>query len=78
LHEALGGRVPIVGVAKTAFRGDTGAAEVLRGESAKALLVSAAGMSLDEAVDGVRRMAGEHRIPTLLKRVDHLARGLAG
>jgi len=76
LHEALGGRVPVVGVAKTAFRGDTGAAQVMRGESAKPLLVSAAGIPLDEAAEGVRRMAGEHRIPTLLKRVDHIARGL--
>ncbi|WP_394833006.1 endonuclease V [Pendulispora rubella] len=78
LHEALGGRVAVVGAAKTAFRGETGAVLVLRGESAKPLLVSAAGIPLDEAADGVRRMAGEHRIPTLLKRVDHLARGLSG
>ncbi|WP_394843553.1 endonuclease V [Pendulispora brunnea] len=78
LHEALGGRVAVVGVAKTAFRGETGAAQVLRGESAKPLLVSAVGIPLDEAADGVRRMAGDHRIPALLKRVDHLARGLLG
>jgi deoxyribonuclease V len=75
LHEALGGGIPVVGVAKTAYRGETGALELLRGQSAKPLFISAIGIALEDAMDGVRAMHGAHRIPTLLQRVDHLARG---
>jgi len=42
------------------------------------LYVTAAGMRLQEAADRIQRMHGPHRIPTLLKRVDTLARGSAG
>ena len=38
------------------------------------LLVSAVGMPIEEAVAGVKRMHGPHRVPTLLKRVDRLSR----
>jgi deoxyribonuclease V len=75
LHLALGG-VPVVGVAKTEYRGAP-AASVLRGASAKPLFVSAIGLEEAEAADGVRRMYGRHRLPLLLQRADHLARGLA-
>jgi deoxyribonuclease V len=76
LHEALEGAAAVVGVAKTAFRGETGAVALLRGESARPLFVSAVGISIDDAVAGVRAMHGAHRLPTLLQRVDHLARGI--
>lgn len=75
LHEALGGRVPVVGVAKTAFRGSPDAAHVLRGESQAPLFVTAIGLDLAAAADGVRRLHGPHRLPALLKRADALARG---
>jgi len=75
LFEALGSRVPVVGVAKTAFAGaESIALPVLRGESQKPLLVTAAGMEPDLAAERVRSMHGRHRIPTLLKRVDRLCR----
>jgi deoxyribonuclease V len=74
LHQALGSTA-VVGVAKTRYR-DAPGVEVLRGRSANPLFVSAIGIDLAEAVAGVRRMHGDHRIPTLLKRADHLARGL--
>lgn len=76
LFEALGRRVPVVGVAKTAFAGATGALEVCRGASKQPLFVTAAGMDAAVAADHVRAMQGAHRIPTLLRRVDHLCRGL--
>ena len=44
LHEALGGNIAVVGVAKTQFAGAGGVA-VLRGGSQKPLLVTAAGMA---------------------------------
>ena len=74
LHEALG--MVVVGVAKTPYRGTVPAARVFRGGSAKPLFVSAIGLGLENAADGVRRMHGDHRIPVLLKRTDQLARGL--
>ena len=75
LYEALGGKVPVIGVAKTAFRSAEGVAvPVLRGESQRPLFVTAAGMDAQSAADGVRRMHGPHRLPTLLKRVDTLCR----
>jgi deoxyribonuclease V len=74
LYEARGGREPVIGVGKTAYR-DSGATPVLRGTSARPLYVSAAGMDAATAAAHIRAMHGAHRIPTLLKRVDRLARG---
>jgi deoxyribonuclease V len=64
----------VVGVAKTRFR-DTPAAEVLRGSSKAPLFVDEAGQFAD-AAPRVAAMHGRHRIPTMLKLVDRLARGL--
>jgi deoxyribonuclease V len=72
LHEALG--LPVIGVAKTAFQGATFATSVLRGTSKQPLYVTAAGIDAQVAAQHLRAMHGEHRIPTLLKRVDRLAR----
>lgn len=74
LHEALGARVPVIGVAKNAFYGAS-PERVYRGESRKPLYVTAIGVDLAAAARGVRAMHGAHRLPTLLKRVDQLARG---
>jgi len=73
LHQALQGRVTVLGVAKTRFSGAP-CVEVLRGTSTKPLFVSAQGMTNEEAVARVRAMHGRHRIPTLLGEVDRLAR----
>jgi len=68
--------VPVIGVAKTAFRPATHAVPVVRGESsARPLYVTAAGMPRHEAADLVRQMAGRHRLPDALRRADALARG---
>jgi deoxyribonuclease V len=70
----LGGPIPVVGVAKRPYRLANRAVPVLRGESQLPLWVTAVGLPLDEAVAAVAAMHGEHRIPTLLRRVDRLAR----
>jgi deoxyribonuclease V len=75
LYEALGKKTVVVGVSKTMFHDDGYSARVLRPGSSKPLFVTAAGMGQEEAAACVRRMHGEHRVPTLLKRVDRLARG---
>jgi deoxyribonuclease V len=74
LFEALGKTIPIIGVAKTRFATATNAIEVLRGTSARPLYVTAAGIGQVEAADSIRRMHGDNRIPTLLKRADQLSR----
>jgi deoxyribonuclease V len=75
LHEALGAECAVVGVAKRPFHEAADAAAVLRGASQVPLFVSAVGIALEEAVAGVARMHGAHRVPTLLRRVDQLSRG---
>lgn len=74
LHDAMGGEIPVIGVAKNPFRGSENAQHVVR-HDAKPLYVTAAGMADEEAASGILKMAGEFRIPTMLKRVDHVARG---
>jgi deoxyribonuclease V len=76
VHRALAGQVAVVGVAKTAFRG-ADALAVARGTSASPLFVSAIGIDAARAAELVRGMHGAHRVPTLLKRTDQLARGIA-
>lgn len=66
--------LPVIGVAKTPFRTATHAIQVLRGAATRPLYVTAAGVEPDEAARIVAAMAGPHRIPTALARVDRLAR----
>ena len=76
LHRALDGRAAVVGVAKSEFAGAT-AIPVRRGTSARPLWVSAIGIDAGLAAAEVARMHGPNRLPVLLLRADHLARGLA-
>ncbi|WP_027934641.1 endonuclease V [Amycolatopsis thermoflava] len=71
-HEEFG--VPVIGVAKTAFRSATHAIPVLRGKAVRPLQVTAIGLAPDEAARIVRTMAGPHRLPDALRRVDRLSR----
>lgn len=75
LHDALERKTPVVGVAKTKFRDATFAIEVFRGQSRTPLYVTARGIDAQAAARLVTSMHGPHRVPTLLTRVDHLARG---
>lgn len=72
LHKEIG--IPVVGVAKTSFQSATHAAHVYRGIATRPLYVTAAGLTVDEAAALVAGMAGPHRLPTALRRVDHLSR----
>jgi deoxyribonuclease V len=70
LHDALEPKIPVIGVAKTAFKDSKAESEVLRGKSQKPLYVTAVGIAYENAKDLIRSMHGKHRIPTLLKFVD--------
>lgn len=72
LHEAIG--VPVIGVAKTTFH-DAVCVPVVRGGSARPLLVTTLGLPEEDAAAWIRGMHGDHRVPTLLLRVDQLSRG---
>lgn len=74
LLEAEPRLVAVVGVAKTRFAGAP-ATPVLRGASKTPLWVDEAGVFVD-AARRVTEMHGPFRIPTLLARVDRIARGI--
>ncbi len=77
LYEALGRSTPVVGIAKTAFKdveSCTCVVRVFRGTSRNPLFVTAVGIDTEFAAQCVRRMAGKHRIPELLRITDRLCR----
>jgi deoxyribonuclease V len=75
LFHALGGRVPVIGVAKASRPGLTAQFEVMREEEAKPLTVTSAGLDIGAAKVRVRGMHGRKRVPTLMKLVARLAKG---
>jgi deoxyribonuclease V len=75
LYEKLNKEIPIIGVAKTNFASiEKDKISILRGDSQKPLFITAIGIELDDAVQKVASMAGEFRIPTLLKELDRLTK----
>lgn len=71
LFNYLEGKIPIIGIAKTAFHQNQENVElVYRGESKNPLYVSSVGMGTKTAANLVKNMHGKHRIPTLLKLLD--------
>ncbi|RXZ45042.1 endonuclease V [Crenobacter cavernae] len=77
LYDATGRRIPVIGVAKTDFRGagDSELVErVYRGRSKSPLFVTSVGLHKREAAELIRSMAGDHRIPEILRMTDRLAR----
>lgn len=74
LYQELLGTVPVIGVAKTFFHGTPDNQAVYRGDSTKALYVTAMGIDGTTAKHLVTWMHGKHRNPTLLKLVDSQCR----
>ncbi|MCE9544876.1 MAG: hypothetical protein K8T25_05075, partial [Planctomycetia bacterium] len=74
LHAAINQRCSIIGVAKNRYQNSRHADEVLRGGSARPLFVTAIGMPQTNASAKIAAMAGEFRIPTLIRLADQLAR----
>lgn len=73
LWEALGKTTSVIGVAKTRFHG-ADAVEINRGRSQTPLYVTGVGIDPSQAAARIKMMHGPFRIPTLLNRVDRLAR----
>ncbi|MBN2297813.1 MAG: endonuclease V [Deltaproteobacteria bacterium] len=74
LYEEMEKTIPVIGVAKRPFAGNTTALPVYRGLSKRPLYVTAAGISLLEAAQHIKSMYGNYRIPVILKAVDNLSK----
>ena len=74
LHQVLGEKIPVIGVAKSKFKEALYATSVLRGRSRRPLYVTAIGIEVTVAAKHIENMHGRHRIPALLKMVDMLCR----
>ena len=70
-------RLPVIGVAKTAYKGSDFAEKVYRGSSNSPLFITAECESNIIAASMIKSMHGQNRIPTLLKEVDRAARNLS-
>jgi deoxyribonuclease V len=75
VFDYFGNKIPVIGVAKTSFHQNTkNVRPILRGDSANPLYVTSIGIDVDEAAKMVQSMAGEFRMPTLLKLMDTLTK----
>lgn len=74
VYHALGGKIPVIGVAKSKFREALHAQKVFRGRSSRPLYITAIGIDPNFAANCIKQMHGKFRIPTLLKKVDCLCR----
>ena len=74
LYEHLDHALPIIGVAKSPFKGISEETFLYRGKSKKPLYITAVGMDLSQAKEAIKTMAGEFRIPFLLKEADRICR----
>jgi len=75
LYEKLNQEIPIIGVAKTNFASiEKNKRALFRGDSQKPLYVTAIGIELEDAFQKIESMAGEFRMPTLLKEMDRLTK----
>lgn len=72
LHDEV--KLPVVGIAKTAFKDGSFAQRVFRGQSQRPLFVTSAGIDEVVAAKHVTMMDGDARIPALVRRVDRLCR----
>lgn len=74
LFESLDKKLPVIGVAKTYFRGCENYVEIYRGKSGKPLYISSIGIDLDCSAKFIKNLNGIYRIPDILKKVDQLSR----
>ena len=74
LYEALKERLPVIGVAKTPYKGSESCLKIYRGQSKNPLFISSMGIDIDSAARFVMGLGGKNRIPDMLKRVDRLTR----
>lgn len=75
LYESLNKKIPVIGLAKNSFYSNSMTVkEVFRGISKKPLYVSTIGIDLNLAVEKVKNMYGNYRIPDILKKLDSITK----
>ncbi len=74
LFNALDQEIPVIGVAKTFFKGCTDCIKTYRGQSIKPLYISSIGIELHDSAKLIKDLNGKNRIPDVLKKVDQLTR----
>jgi deoxyribonuclease V len=75
LYDHLNGKIPVLGVAKSSFvTMKNQQNELLRGNSKKPLYVTSLGLKLEIAIENIKAMDGNYRIPTLLKLLDRITK----
>jgi exodeoxyribonuclease-5/deoxyribonuclease V len=75
LFDALNNEIPVIGVAKTNFATvEKLKLPLTRGNSENPLYISSVGIDIETAYNLIKKMHGDFRIPTLLKKVDTLTR----
>ncbi len=75
LYAYLKEKTAVIGVAKTEYRsGNIHVCEVFRGISKKPLYITAIGINLSSVAENIKRMHGENRIPSILKKADKLSK----
>jgi len=71
LYEALDKKIPIVGVAKRAFKNNKKhVREILRGKSKNPLFITSVGIELEVAAEFIQEMPGKYRMPDMLRLLD--------
>jgi deoxyribonuclease V len=77
LHDTLGGRVAVIGVSKSLFKGTDTPDQfcVFREDETPPLVVTCAGIDLGAAKARLRTMHGRKRMPTLMKLAARIAKG---
>jgi deoxyribonuclease V len=78
LHASLGRPAVIIGVAKNCYQQSEHATQLCRGQGVRPLFITAIGIDYDSAARLIGSMAGEFRIPTMIKAADRLSRRVAG
>ena len=75
LYKQLEEQIPIIGVAKTNYASiEKNKRELKRGKSKNPLFITSIGIDIEKAVECIKSMTGDFRIPTLLKHVDSLTK----
>ena len=76
LHDTLGGRVAVIGVSKSTFKGDTPDQFcIFREDETPPLVITCEGIDLGAAKARIRMMHGRKRLPTLMKLAARIAKG---
>jgi len=76
LYDALQKKTPIIGVAKGSFNRISDDYCVYLGDSQKPLYITCIDIPLNQAIEAIKHMSGNNRMPDLIKKADTLCREL--